>query len=279
MSMRPLTVITHFYNEEFLLPHWLRHHARLFDHGVLIDYASTDRSVEICQELAPHWEVRSSCNARFGAAEADCEAMDIEREFDGWKMVLNATEFLFHPDFRGYIRDLESELPVVGCFATRCAIMCDVSTSSEDILADEPLVLQKHHGYVDYERGIRRFRYFHRFPDGRYATGRHATKHRAQFRDDILVLWFGWSPWVETLKARKLQIQTRMPERDKVLGFGVQHVVTAEELENRFQANRAISYDLLTDPIYRNLYERTRGAMGLLTQATAETHSRAVGDD
>src|SRR6516164_5807036 len=53
----PLTLISHFWNEEFLLPYWLRHHLPLFDHGVLIDYTSTDRSVEIIHELAPHWEV------------------------------------------------------------------------------------------------------------------------------------------------------------------------------------------------------------------------------
>ena len=35
-----LTVICHFRNEEVLLPFWLRHHALLFDHGILIDYGS-----------------------------------------------------------------------------------------------------------------------------------------------------------------------------------------------------------------------------------------------
>ena len=44
-------VISHFFDEEFMLPWWLRHHRELFDHGILIDYASTDRSVEICREL------------------------------------------------------------------------------------------------------------------------------------------------------------------------------------------------------------------------------------
>ena len=48
------TVITHFWNEEILLPYWLKHHLELFDHGILINYRSTDKSVEIIKELAPH---------------------------------------------------------------------------------------------------------------------------------------------------------------------------------------------------------------------------------
>ena len=42
-----------FYNEEYLLPWWLMHHTKIFDHGILINRGSTDRSVEICKLLAP----------------------------------------------------------------------------------------------------------------------------------------------------------------------------------------------------------------------------------
>ena len=77
----PLTLISHFWNEEFLLPYWLRHHYPLFDHGVLLDYASTDQSVEIIRALAPRWEVRPSRNQWFDARDADAEVMEVEREF------------------------------------------------------------------------------------------------------------------------------------------------------------------------------------------------------
>ena len=30
-------VVSHFFNEAYLLPWWLRHHRDVFDHGVLID--------------------------------------------------------------------------------------------------------------------------------------------------------------------------------------------------------------------------------------------------
>lgn len=88
------TLISHFYNEEYLLPWWLMHHTKLFDHGILINRSSTDRSVEICQQYAPHWEIRNSKVLEFDAIQVDHEVMDIEKEVTGWKMTLNTTEFL-----------------------------------------------------------------------------------------------------------------------------------------------------------------------------------------
>src|SRR5207247_662034 len=99
----PITLISHFWNEEFLFPYWLRHHYAMFDRGVLIDYASTDRSRQIIQELAPAWEIRPSANKWFDARDVDEEVMAIEREFDGWKIVLNTTEFLLCEDLRQFL--------------------------------------------------------------------------------------------------------------------------------------------------------------------------------
>ena len=45
-----LTVISGIYNEEYLLPFWLEHHRKIFDHGVIVDWHSTDRSLEIIRE-------------------------------------------------------------------------------------------------------------------------------------------------------------------------------------------------------------------------------------
>ncbi len=70
------------------------HHTKLFDHGILINKGSTDRSVEICKKFAPHWEVRDSVNPEFDAYATDHEVMRIEQEVQGWKMILNTTEFL-----------------------------------------------------------------------------------------------------------------------------------------------------------------------------------------
>ena len=77
------TLISHFYNEEYMLPWFLNHHKQIFDHGVMIDYHSTDRSREIIKEICPTWEVVTSRNLDFQADNIDTEVMDIEREIDG----------------------------------------------------------------------------------------------------------------------------------------------------------------------------------------------------
>ena len=51
-----------------LLPYWIRHHASMFDMAILIDYNSTDQSLEIIRREAPKtWKVVSSRNANFDA--------------------------------------------------------------------------------------------------------------------------------------------------------------------------------------------------------------------
>src|SRR5271166_3161862 len=97
------TIISHFYNEEFLLPYWLEHHKLIFNYGVLIDYASTDRSREIIRRIAPHWKVVQSRNSHFHFIEVDKEVMEIERTIPGWKMALNTTEFLIHSDLDKFL--------------------------------------------------------------------------------------------------------------------------------------------------------------------------------
>lgn len=41
---RRVMLLSHIYNEAMLLPHFIRAHAPLFDHALIIDYNSTDNS-------------------------------------------------------------------------------------------------------------------------------------------------------------------------------------------------------------------------------------------
>ena len=71
------TIISHFYNEEYLLPWWLNHHKDMFDHGIMIDYDSTDNSVEIIKSICPKWTIVKSRNRFFQAKDIDSEVEDI----------------------------------------------------------------------------------------------------------------------------------------------------------------------------------------------------------
>ena len=88
------TIITHFFNEEYLLPHWLNHHKKYFNHGILIDYDSTDESVNIIKEICPDWQIIKSKNEMFDAKKCDDEVMEIEQNISGFRICLNVTEFL-----------------------------------------------------------------------------------------------------------------------------------------------------------------------------------------
>lgn len=65
------TVLCHFYNEEWLLPWWLNHHKQFFDHGIMINYQSTDRSAEIIKEICPTWDIVQSKNLYFLPEDVD----------------------------------------------------------------------------------------------------------------------------------------------------------------------------------------------------------------
>jgi hypothetical protein len=270
----PLTLISHFWNEEFLLPYWLRHHLPLFDHGVLLDYASTDRSVEIIRELAPHWEIRPSANEWFDARDADAEVMAVEREFSGWKMVLNTTEFLLCDDLGNFLARLEKERPeVMGIWPFDLGVI-DTPEESGQAVTHQPLHLQRFHGV--HHRGDRS-RLLHRHPDGRYDTGRHTTPLvKKVLEEQLFVLWFGWSPMYH-IRGRKLQIQKRIPSRDRAAGLGKQHLLNHLELEAAYQRAAARACNLLeTHRNHRELIETLARRTGMSLPQRQEPERQLV---
>ena len=95
MSYSKSTLLTNVFNEEYLLPFWLHHHKDMFDEIIVIDYNSTDKSMEICKKICPECKIIKTRNEYFDAQEIDKEFMDIENTIEGIKIVLNTTEFLF----------------------------------------------------------------------------------------------------------------------------------------------------------------------------------------
>lgn len=260
-----LTVLCHFFNEELLLPYWLRHHRTIFDQGVLIDYASTDRSAELCRELAPGWRVVPSRNRDFAGRTIDEEVESYERLREpGWTVTLNVTEFLVHEDLRGYLLGVhETMRPLVPCLALRSYVMVDSLAREADYprdLDERPLWEQRWHGYPDPGR-VRAARFLHTMRDGAYLPGRHATRHAwaPAPGDAPLILWWGWSPWPQ-VRARRLQIQQRIPASDLKLGRGVQHVMSPAVLDARFGLECARARNLLDDPALRARLGRLPGA-------------------
>lgn len=112
----------------------------------------------------------------------------------------------------------------------------------------------------------------HRAADGRYDTGRHTSSVVGKVLDDgFFVAWFGWSP-MRYVAGRKLQIQERIPPRDRAAGLGRQHIVTAPELEARYQTEAAKAYDLWEQhPAYRDVLVHLAARAGLTVPDLART--------
>jgi hypothetical protein len=119
---------------------------------------------------------------------------------------------------------------------------------------DIPLVAQCHHGLMtgyDYGRCGPRARLLHRFPDGAYKEGRHdADRPATMFPPQAILLWFYFAPWNAQMKARKLQVQTLIPEEDKVLYPNSHHLLDAEQLEDEYQLLAKDAIDLWSVPEY-----------------------------
>ena len=218
------TLISHIYNEEYLLPFWLNHHKHMFDHGVIIDYRSTDNSLSIIKELCPTWEIITTRNSCFKASEIDSEVMDIENNIEGIKIVLNTTEFLFSSR---PIRDFFSnDLVTYGVIAYSTYSINEYYPSNiQDVynnLLNEDI---KYHC----DRGTRQI---HNFKNGNYSIcGRHGTHNiPCLHTNDIFIVWLGYFPFNEHLLTRKLQIKNQIPESDRIIGAGFQHLYDKEKM-------------------------------------------------
>ena len=210
------TVISHFYNEEHLLPWWLHHHKQIFDHGIMIDYHSTDRSMEIIREICPDWELRYTRNKFFDSTPIDQEVMDVERELEGWRMCLNTTEFLY-----GNISHLDDrQEPIQYFIGNYVFVDMEDETKGPLVLShDRPLHEQRYWGYNDTEnRGTRMpggsmhrmNRSLHNYAV-KYDGGRHWPDTPRSF-EDLVIFYYGYADISTAGLKRKTQIKTKISE-------------------------------------------------------------------
>ena len=242
MSNDGLTVISHIYNEEYLLPFWLEHHRSIFKNGIIIDYNSTDRSREIIYEYCPHWKVVQSENHMFEAQAVDREVMRIESSIPGYKIALNTTEFLMISTEEVFPDGLNClNIPIINAVSSKDNIF--PNTLAEFFSGIEKIVPT--YSDVVY-RGHHRF--MHNYSNGQYSVGRHGTSLSGSSNSiNAAVLWVGMYPWNSETVKRKMGIKVRISNSDKIQGFGYQHQWSEEQcyaLKNEFFRAGVDIYDL-----------------------------------
>ena len=255
---RPVMLVSHFFNEEKLLPYWIRHHAPMFDHAVLIDYNSTDQSVEIIKrEAPPTWRVVRSTEPEFGADTCDYQVMREEMRFpDHWHATLTTTEFIVHADLRGELAKLD---PPPGSFCiARFGAAEAIGNDSVPLSRFTPLVSQRsQYGQCVRSQSCGPFPTKNRFISRwlhagltsrllyRYVPGRHrmyvyrpnrgnapsvygsTQKAPAVWMEHGFLLKFKWTPWPDVY-GRKSQIGARVPKDGK--SGGQHHLLYSKSL-------------------------------------------------
>lgn len=207
------TVICHFYNEEYLLPWWLKHSKKIFDHGIMLNNGSTDNSVEVIKSICPTWKIVNTSEPWFDAQLIDQEVQQIEATVEGWKTCLNVTEFL--------LGDLDS---------------ITNSSANEHYISSIQLYDWNPEGTLDPNKDIweqvilgvdprqhlshRMTRAFHRNPQMHYTVGRHFG-HKTT--EDVVIIHVTNCISSPEMLARRLQIQHKIRAADRARGFGVHH--------------------------------------------------------
>jgi hypothetical protein len=247
---QPITVISHIWNEAFLLPYFIRHYLPIVDRALVFDYGSVDGSVEIIRDMAPDWEVRPSRNELFDAIACDAEVMAAEEEFSGWKFVANITEFLVHKDLRYFLRNLSAS----AVWSYHISFV-DLPEHVSDHITDEPLYFQKRYG--NRGSGNLRGRMIHRERNGQYGPGRHDSQlaERSTPDESLFLCYFVLCP-LKHLWHRRLATQTMVPKSDIDRGWGVHHVTSGLDLKAFYLESVMSSYDTWErHPTYRRTLE------------------------
>jgi len=241
-NSKKLTVISHIYNEEYLLPFWLEHHSNIFDHGIIIDYCSTDNSIEIIKRFCPTWEIIKTKNLNndgtpnFQAVLIDIEVSEIEKNINGFRIALNTTEFLFLTKNKSeVINSLSKNLYYyIDSYSVLSEKINFYPKNAVEFLDNIKLVSKNN------RPGVIPHRILHSDTSIQYKLGRHGVyngTNETRIFDNLnnfFILWTGFYPYNEAIFKRKLQIQYNIPNSDKIQKFGFQHIINYEELKNKF---------------------------------------------
>ena len=239
-SRRNTAMVTHFRNEELLLPFFIIHHAPMFDQVIAIDYNSTDRSVDLFKDYAPSsWKiVPSETGEVFDSRKCDAQVMFWEKQVpEDWVVALTTTEFLVYPGLRLDLHEKQDRFPLPSIMHIPNLAM--TGDDRRPLLYFQPLLRQRH---VFLERldaigQYSRFMHWGTSSTHRYDIGRHVYIDDRQNKttgvdyidsgDAYIAKWYV-TPWPEQI-ARKVEVGRTIPERDKQANLGYQHIRAFEQ--------------------------------------------------
>jgi UDP-glucose 4-epimerase len=255
------TLLTNVFNEEYLLPFWLQHHKDMFDDIIIVDYKSTDASIEICKRICPGCKIITTRNANFDAEQIDIEFMDLEKDIEGIKIVLNTTEFLF---CEKEIKDIFIEFNDPTSLSVNAVSPYSNTQYQINNLHELKKCLLNKDVFYHNDRGCRQI---HNFKHGNYSIGRHGTNNPTVQTNDMHIIWFGYYPFNERLLNRKLQIKQHVPQTDTDKGFGGQHLYTKEQMMhiNSYKSFTGVPFEMINARLYNLLKSQCQNKTFIVT--------------
>lgn len=232
---RKAVLFSHFYNEELLMPFWIDQHRHMFDEALLVNFNSTDRSVDIIRNRAPEgWKVYH-WGSNFDFVKFRTDFMTNEKLFpDSWKIFLTTTEFLVHDDLSTLL--MHESMP--SAFRFRSYVM--VGDDSQPLVDSVPLLQQRSsytvaplthevfhvpgdHFNASSGENWYYSRMIHSFDSMEYLNGLHRAEFRVdRFSDEGFIAKFAFTPWPEAID-RKVQIGSRIPQKHYEKGMATHH--------------------------------------------------------
>lgn len=225
-ARKKAVMVTHQRNEELLMPYFIIQHAPMFDYVFLIDFESTDKSLEIIDRFAPpSWQVVPSMQGKvFDAEITDQQVEAIEKKFPSdWVIALTTTEFLVQPDLRNMLLNLEKKHE--GPTIAQIPIITMVGNDSSELTCYKPLPQQRHQ-YAIGANPDELWRYLHKETSEiyKYLPGRHRYEGRGaqMMNHDAFIMKWAWTPWPE-VRDRKMKVGETIPSSDVLSKRGFQH--------------------------------------------------------
>ena len=234
-----LTVISHIFDEEYLLPFWLEYHSQIFDHGIIIDYCSTDNSLEIIKRFCPTWEIVKTKNLNqdgtpnFQADLIYTEIAEIEKNIEGLRIVLNTSEFLFLTKNKDNLINLLSNNTYY--FIKSYSVLSNkinyYPKNTVEFLNNINTILK-----IDRPSGSQ-YRILHSDKSISYHIGRYGVNNTdnkpivIDNSNNFFILWLKFYPFNDATIRRILHIQQNIPYYDKITGLGYQDIDDSEKLK------------------------------------------------
>jgi len=254
------TLISHFWNEQYLLPWWIKHHRNMFDDAILIDWHSSDNSLlEITKHAPASWKVVKTRNRvpldpdTSYAHEVDSEVMDYERNVPGWRMCLNTTEFLMGDLKKTITNDASIHQHFIG------NITMQAWKPHGSLSHDKPLWEQKWMGLecrCGQRMGERHARSMHDHPVS-YGIGRHCDMSVQATSANMVLLHYGNCIASPEMLTRRLAMKERITQYDRAKGWGHHHTgATFDSVKNGVLERLSISKDVR--PIIRHLQNNSK---------------------